>query len=76
MYTEQEKIVFQLLMQGKNNREIAEKLVISRHTAKAHVEHILCKSNTHSRIELIIKTLNAEIDQLKRTIEELQEKKK
>ena len=70
MYTAQEKRVLELILKAKSNKEIAEELFISKHTVKAHVEHLLRKSNTASRIELIVKTMNKEIDRLKNIITE------
>jgi HD-GYP domain-containing protein (c-di-GMP phosphodiesterase class II) len=41
--------VLQLLALGLSNREIAERLVISRKTASHHVEHIYAKTGTTNR---------------------------
>jgi DNA-binding CsgD family transcriptional regulator len=41
--------VLQLLARGLSNREIAERLVISRKTASHHVEHIYAKTGTTNR---------------------------
>jgi DNA-binding CsgD family transcriptional regulator len=41
--------VLQLLARGLSNREIAERLVISRRTAAHHVEHIYTKTGTTNR---------------------------
>src|SRR5260370_806227 len=41
--------VLRLLAQGMSNREIAERLVISRKTASHHVEHIYAKTGTTNR---------------------------
>jgi DNA-binding CsgD family transcriptional regulator len=41
--------VLQLLARGLSNREIAERLVISRKTAGHHVEHIYAKTGTTNR---------------------------
>jgi DNA-binding NarL/FixJ family response regulator len=45
--------VLALLVEGLNNREIAERLVVSRATAKAHVSHILGKMDVSNRGEAI-----------------------
>jgi DNA-binding CsgD family transcriptional regulator len=45
--------VLLLLAKGRNAEYIQEKLVVSRHTAKAHIYHIYQKANVHSRQELI-----------------------
>ncbi len=49
MLTEQESKVLRLLCQGYTNPEIAKELVISVHTVKAHVTHILRKLNVSNR---------------------------
>ena len=41
--------VLQLLARGLSNKEIAERLVISRKTAGHHVEHIYAKTGTTNR---------------------------
>ena len=41
--------VLRLLARGLSNREIAERLVISRKTASHHVEHIYAKTGTTNR---------------------------
>ncbi|MFN2467797.1 MAG: response regulator transcription factor [Gaiellaceae bacterium] len=46
--------VFELLAQGKTNREIARLLYISESTAKVHVRHILEKLGLRSRTEAAI----------------------
>jgi HD-GYP domain-containing protein (c-di-GMP phosphodiesterase class II) len=47
--TTRELEVLRLLAQGLSNREIAERLVISRKTASHHVEHIYAKTGTSNR---------------------------
>ena len=47
--TAREKEVLKLVALGKNNKEIAEELVISKHTAKAHLGNIMDKFNIHDR---------------------------
>lgn len=51
--TDREMEVLVLLVEGLNNREIAERLYVSRATAKAHVSHILDKMNVTNRGEAI-----------------------
>lgn len=51
--TEREMEVLVLLVEGLNNREIAERLYVSRATAKAHVSHILDKMDVTNRGEAI-----------------------
>ncbi|KPI11591.1 transcriptional regulator, LuxR family [Actinobacteria bacterium OK074] len=50
--TRREREVAALVAQGLSNREIAERLVISKRTADAHVEHILAKLGITSRTEI------------------------
>jgi DNA-binding CsgD family transcriptional regulator len=45
--------VLLLLAKGRNAEFIQNELVVSRHTAKAHIYHIYQKTNVHSRQELI-----------------------
>jgi two-component system NarL family response regulator len=49
--TERERDVLKLVAQGMSNKEIGQKLMISPHTAKAHLRHILDKLNLRSRAE-------------------------
>jgi DNA-binding CsgD family transcriptional regulator len=42
-----------LLAKGRNAEYIQNELVVSRHTAKAHIYHIYQKTDVHSRQELI-----------------------
>lgn len=49
--TEREHEVLRLLVEGLNNTEIAEKLVVSPSTIKSHVSNILAKLNVTSRTE-------------------------
>ncbi|AXK37673.1 LuxR family transcriptional regulator [Streptomyces armeniacus] len=50
--TRREREVAALVTQGLSNREVAERLVISKRTADAHVEHILAKLGVTSRTEI------------------------
>ena len=59
--TKREMEVLKLLVDGLNNREIAEQLFISRATAKAHVSHILEKMNVSNRAEAIVLALRQDI---------------
>lgn len=51
--TEREKEVLNLVVQGKNNRQIADALFISVATVKAHISSILSKLQLSSRAEAI-----------------------
>jgi DNA-binding CsgD family transcriptional regulator len=47
--TARELEVLRLLSLGLSNRQIAERLVVSRRTVASHVEHIFAKTNTSNR---------------------------
>ncbi len=51
--TAREREVLGLLVQGMSNPEIAERLVVSRATAKAHVSNILSKLGVSTRSEAV-----------------------
>ena len=51
--TERERDVLALMIDGLNNTEIAEKLVVSPSTVKSHVSHILAKLDVSSRTEAV-----------------------
>jgi predicted ATPase/DNA-binding CsgD family transcriptional regulator len=50
--TSREREVAALLAEGLSNRDVASRLVISRRTAEAHVEHILNKLGFNSRAQI------------------------
>ena len=51
--TPRERDVLALIVEGLSNPGIAERLVVSRSTVKAHVSHILSKLDVSSRAEAI-----------------------
>ncbi len=55
--TPREREVLTLMVEGLNNPEIAERLVVSRSTAKAHVSNILSKLGVSNRAEAITMAL-------------------
>jgi NarL family two-component system response regulator LiaR len=59
--TKQERKVLKLLVEGFSNRDIADALVVSLSTAKAHVGNILSKLNTKSRTTAITLALQHRI---------------
>jgi two-component system, NarL family, response regulator LiaR len=52
--TDRERDVARLVAEGRNNREIAEQLVISEKTVKTHISNILGKLNLEDRTQLAI----------------------
>jgi len=51
--TDREQEVLKYLVEGENNDDIAERLVISPKTVARHRENIMHKLNLHSRAELV-----------------------
>jgi len=51
--TEREQEVLELLAAGRSNEEIAEALVISKHTVARHRENLMRKLGLHNRAELV-----------------------
>lgn len=57
--TSREYQILELVAEGANNRRIAARLAISRHTAKFHVAAILAKLGARSRTEAVTLALRA-----------------
>lgn len=55
--TEREGEVLKLLVQGKSNTQIAQELIVSVHTAKAHVCSILQKLCVDDRVQAAVKAI-------------------
>lgn len=51
--TDREREVLALMVEGLNNKQIADRLVVSVSTAKFHVSSILSKLNANSRTEAV-----------------------
>jgi non-specific serine/threonine protein kinase len=52
LLTPREREVAALVAEGLSTRQIGQRLVITRGTARVHVEHILAKLDLHSRAQL------------------------
>jgi DNA-binding NarL/FixJ family response regulator len=59
--TEREIEVLKLLVMGKSNTEIAQDLIVSVHTAKAHVCSILQKLCVDDRVQAAVKAIKEKI---------------
>lgn len=55
--TDRENEVLKLIVMGKSNTEIARELVVSVHTAKAHVCSILQKMSVNDRVQAAVKAV-------------------
>jgi DNA-binding NarL/FixJ family response regulator len=52
--TQREQEIVDLLVQGKSNKEMADKLCLSGDTIKAHLQHIFRKLGVSSRLEAVV----------------------
>jgi len=59
--TQREKEVLTLMVEGLSNPQIAERLYISRSTARAHVSNILAKLNVTRRAEAVALALRKKL---------------
>ncbi|GAA2042526.1 response regulator transcription factor [Agromyces tropicus] len=57
--TDREREVLVLVAGGLSNDDLAERLVISRHTAKTHVNRVMAKLGAHDRAQLVIAAYEA-----------------
>ncbi|MBP2654472.1 MAG: putative HTH-type transcriptional regulator [Firmicutes bacterium] len=57
LFTEREKMIIELIAQGKTNKEISNLLIISLNTVKTHIKNMLLKTGTPSRAALAVKAL-------------------
>jgi DNA-binding NarL/FixJ family response regulator len=49
--TEREREVLSLLVEGASSAEMAERLFLSPHTVRTHVQNLMTKLQVHSRVE-------------------------
>lgn len=54
LLTTREKEILSLIIDGKSNPEIADTLIISIHTVKAHIESIYRKFGVHNKVQASI----------------------
>jgi non-specific serine/threonine protein kinase len=54
LLTQRERQVAELVARGSSNPEIAATLLITRHTVKTHIQHILAKLDCPSRIDIAV----------------------
>jgi DNA-binding NarL/FixJ family response regulator len=54
LLTDRERQIYQLLAEGKSNKEIASRLDVSVHTAETHRARIMDKLNVHGVAELVL----------------------
>jgi non-specific serine/threonine protein kinase len=59
MLTRREREIAELVAGGLSNRQVATRLVISKRTVEAHVEHIFAKLGISSRVRLAVLVLNS-----------------
>jgi non-specific serine/threonine protein kinase len=52
--------VLQLLADGLTNREIAQRLVLSVRTVEKHIEHLLSKTGTTQRTQLVARAARSD----------------
>jgi DNA-binding NarL/FixJ family response regulator len=52
--THREREVIELMGQGLDPRTIAERLVLSEHTARGHVKNVMLKLGAHSQLEAVV----------------------
>ena len=52
--SEREREIFQLIAEGRSNKEIADLLCVSPNTIETHRAHIMEKLDVHSAVELVL----------------------
>jgi DNA-binding NarL/FixJ family response regulator len=64
-----EQEILQLIQQGYQNKEIAEKLERSQKTIEAQIRNVLMKYNVDNRMQAVMKGLKSQDIEFKRTKE-------
>lgn len=59
--TSREKEVLKLVVNGESNAEIADKLIVSVHTAKAHVCNVIQKLGVQDRVQAAVLAVKANL---------------
>lgn len=58
-FTEREKEVLHLLLEGLSNKEISQRLIISGHTTKVHIASIYKKLEVTNRVQAVVKCIKS-----------------
>jgi DNA-binding NarL/FixJ family response regulator len=53
--------IFEMIVQGLNNREIADRLLISEGTVKSHVNRLLRKLDLRNRVQVLLYAANYDL---------------
>lgn len=53
-FTERQREIVELVVQGESNKEIASKLYVSEHTVRAHIRQMFDKGGFRNRVELAV----------------------
>ena len=61
LLTDREKEIFQLLAEGKSNKEIASTLDLSTYTVETHRTHIMQKLHLHSSADIVLYAVRKKI---------------
>lgn len=64
LFTDREKEIVSLLLEGKTKKEIAKHLCLSVATIKTSTEKIYTKFNVHNKIELLVYLIKNKIIEL------------
>ena len=61
LLTNRELEILKLVVEGKNNTEIAKELVVSVNTVKAHLTNIFQKMKVKDRVQAVVKAIQENI---------------